>query len=346
MYSFSGSSKLDTNNGNAQLSESDPFDTGITELFGSEHGFVGLEDNRHTMISYDGYFFFDKDAKTIYDYSGQGLILLSDPLERLLGFRNITDVIFANDYYNDRFFMLIKFNGGIQCNISFNYKQKTFVSLHDFDFEDSVATKVNCYFIKNNKFFVVDKNTKVYDENITFSDSLLPRELIVEETDDSTRYASIVDVIFNDNFERIKTLDYINWIGSIISENFKNNNYFIATEPAVYSDYSVDKLRVYSDSCSTELIDVSQKDYHNTDKEDYPNKNRLNDYKLPSFNNGVWTFNYLRNVFSKKNPTSGTLNPSMLSDDRSLIYGKYFVVRFVFEANSEFKLENVSINAN
>jgi len=346
LYSFSGSSKLDTNNGNAQLSESDPFDTGITELFGSEHGFVGLEDNRHTMISYDGYFFFDKDAKTIYDYSGQGLVLLSDPLERLLSFRNITDVIFANDYYNDRFFMLIKFNGGIQCNISFNYKQKTFVSLHDFDFEDSVATKVNCYFIKNNKFFVVDKNTKVYDEDITFIDSLLPRELIVEETDNSTRYASIVDVIFNDNFERIKTLDYINWIGSIISENFKNNNYFIATEPAVYSDYSVDKLRVYSDSCSTELIDVSQKDYHNADKEDYPNKNRLNDYKLPSFNNGVWTFNYLRNVFSKKNPTSGTLNPSMLSDNRSLIYGKYFVVRFVFEANSEFKLENVSINAN
>ena len=57
----------------------------------------------------DGYFFFDKDAKTIYDYTGQGLTLLSDPIERLLNYNELTDVVFANDYYNDRFFMTLKF---------------------------------------------------------------------------------------------------------------------------------------------------------------------------------------------------------------------------------------------
>ena len=84
LFGFSGSSKLNTQDGNAQLSESDPFDTGITELFGSEHGFVGLANKNHSMLCYDGYFFFDKDAKTIYDYTGQGLTLLSDMLRLLM----------------------------------------------------------------------------------------------------------------------------------------------------------------------------------------------------------------------------------------------------------------------
>lgn len=344
LFGFNGSSKLNTQNGNAQLSESDPFDTGITELFGSEHGFVGLENKNHTMISYDGYFFFDKDAKTIYNYTGQGLTLLSDPIERLLDFNDITDVMFADDYYNDRFFMLIKFSNNRKVNLSFNYKQKTFVSLHDFDYDDSISTKVNCYFIKFGKIFKVDKSTDIYCDDISFGDLLFPKIVVEDENHDESYYGSIIDVIYNNDFEKIKSLDAIGWIGSIVIDNFKSSTYFIVTEPTTRTDYSVDKLRIYSDSCSTELINVSQKDYHNTNKEDYPNKNRLNDYKLPSFNQGIWYFNYLRNIFNKDNPTRGSLMPGMGSDDRSLIYGKYFVIRFVFEQSTKFRLENVYFN--
>lgn len=344
LYSFSGSSKISTQDGNAQLTESDPFDTGITELFGSEHGFVGLADKHNTMISYDGYFFFDKDAKTVYDYTGQGIILLSDPIERLMNYEDIVNVTFANDYYNDRFFMQINFINYKSIVLSFNYKQKTFVSLHDFSFDESISTKTNCYFIYNNRFYKVDKNVAQYHTNITKTDNFLPHHLDEKTSDEGDYQSSIVDVIFNDSFEAIKVLNSISWIGSTIQNDFKNENYIIATEPAIYTDYSVDQLRIYTDSCCTELLDVSQKDYHNTNKSDYPNKERLNDYKLPSFNNGIWSFNYLRNVYNKNNPFSTEVTRNMTSDVRSLIYGKYFVVRFIFDSDRNFKLENVMFN--
>ena len=366
LFGFSGSSKLNTQDGNAQLSESDPFDTGITELFGSEHGFVGLANKNHTMLCYDGYFFFDKDAKTIYDYTGQGLTLLSDPIERLLNYNELVDVIFANDYYNDRFFMALKYKRreGIEgfdyVTLSFNYKQKTFVSLHDFTFDESFSTKTNCYFIKDNLVYVVDKNATGYGDpaikDIDIDDIVFPSGIKIEHNGDSIiRYRqSIIDVIYNDNFESVKTLNSINWVGSDIWDEF---NYLtkkttqqgeIVIEPEYNSPITdlvaeairsnkafVDYIRVYSESCCTELNKITSDDYYD--------KSPLNpnDYKYPSYNNGVWTYNYLRNILNNKNTKE---NGKLISDESSLIYGKYFVVRFVINEGRKFKLENVIFN--
>lgn len=362
LFGFSGSSKLNTQDGNAQLSESDPFDTGITELFGSEHGFVGLSNKNHSMLCYDGYFFFDKDAKTIYGYSGQGLTLLSDPIERLLNYNEIVDVIFANDYYNDRFFMALKYkrrediDGYDYVTLSFNYKQKTFVSLHDFTFDESFATKTNCYFIKDNIVYVVDKNSNDYAD-IDIEDILFPSGIKIELDEDQNpiKYRqSIVDVIYNDSFEKIKTLNAISWIGAasdeqfnymtkhvtregtiVIEPQYNANRINLVAEPIYSNNNFVDYIRVYSESCCTDLIDISSRDYH---QETPLNPNN---YKYPSYNNGIWTFNYLRNIFDNKNTKQ---NGNLISDESSLIYGKYFVVRFVFEQGRKFKLENVIFN--
>lgn len=366
LFGFSGSSKLNTQDGNAQLSESDPFDTGITELFGSEHGFVGLANKNHTMLCYDGYFFFDKDAKTIYDYTGQGLTLLSDPIERLLNYNELVDVIFANDYYNDRFFMALKYKrrenieGFDYVTLSFNYKQKTFVSLHDFTFDESFSTKTNCYFIKDNLVYIVDKNATGYGDSVVkdidIDDIVFPSGIKIEHNGDSIiRYRqSIIDVIYNDNFELVKTLNSINWVGSDIWDEF---NYLtkkttqqgeIVIEPEYNSPITdlvaeairsnkafVDYIRVYSESCCTELNKITSDDYYD--------KSPLspNDYKYPSYNNGVWTYNYLRNILDNKNTRE---NGKLISDESSLIYGKYFVVRFVIDEGRKFKLENVIFN--
>ena len=333
LFGFSGSSKLSTQDGNAQLSESDPFDTGITELFGSEHGFVGLSDKNHTMLCYDGYFFFDKDAKIIYDYNGQGLTLLSDPIEEIFRYK-IKDVIFANDYYNDRFFVCIKFDNQIldkSITLSFNYKQKTFVSIHDFNYDKSFSTKTNCYFVKNNKVYVEDKNSNNYND-IYIIDTIYPKYGSKDEV------GAIIDIIYNNDFERIKTLNSIQWIGSKIQNYIPLNNALIknpedvlVSEADERSDFSVDKIQIYSDTCKTKLEDVSNKDFHNNAERS------LLQHKYPSFNNGIWSYNYFRNVLTDKNNTN-------LSDDKSLIYGKYFVVRFVFNHDNNFKIENVNFN--
>ena len=364
LFGFSGSSKLSTQDGNAQLSESDPFDTGITELFGSEHGFVGLADKNHTMLCYDGYFFFDKDAKTIYSYNGQGLTLLSDPIERLLNYNELVDVVFANDYYNDRFFMALKYKrrenieGFDYVTLSFNYKQKTFVSLHDFTFDESFSTKTNCYFIKDNLVYIVDKNSTNYGDptikDIDIDDIVFPSGIKIEHDTEQNilRYRrSIIDVIYNDSFELVKTLNSISWVGSDVWDEFnyltKNTTQQgeIVIEPkfsspiadlvaeAIRSNKSfVDYIRVYSESCCTELNYIAYSDYYD--------KSPLNpnDYKYPSYNNGVWTYNYLRNILNNKNTKE---NGKLISDESSLIYGKYFVVRFVIDGGRKFKLENV-----
>lgn len=364
LFGFSGSSKLNTQDGNAQLSESDPFDTGITELFGSEHGFVGLANKNHTMLCYDGYFFFDKDAKTIYSYNGQGLTLLSDPIERLLNYNELVDVVFANDYYNDRFFMALKYKrrenieGFDYVTLSFNYKQKTFVSLHDFTFDESFSTKTNCYFIKDNLVYIVDKNSTNYGDptikDIDIDDIVFPSGIKIEHDTEQNilRYRrSIIDVIYNDSFELVKTLNSISWVGSDVWDEFnyltKNTTQQgeIVIEPkfsspiadlvaeAIRSNKSfVDYIRVYSESCCTELNYIAYSDYYD--------KSPLNpnDYKYPSYNNGVWTYNYLRNILNNKNTKE---NGKLISDESSLIYGKYFVVRFVIDGGRKFKLENV-----
>ena len=361
LFGFSGSSKLNTQEGNAQLSESDPFDTGITELFGSEHGFVGLSNKNHTMLCYDGYFFFDKEAKTIYDYNGQGLTLISDPIEKLLNYNEIIDVIFANDYYNDRFFMTLKYKriknipGYDYVTLSFNYKQKTFVSLHDFTFEKSFSTKTNCYFIKNNTIYVIDKDPTNYTYGgLEINDIIYPSALEPIVGEQAYQKKAIVDIIFNDSYEVVKTLNAISWIASEINHDFnymdvktdrEGQTYYeefnttITSKLVAESDgrhkYAVDNIRVYSDSCCTDLNNISYNDHYN-DKPLDPNL-----YKHPSYNNGIWTYNYLRNILDNKNTKE---NGKLISDESSLIYGKYFVVRFVFNHSNNFKLENVIFN--
>ena len=109
----------------------------------------------------------------------------------------------------------------------------------------------------------------------------------------------------------------------------------LMSEGLIRSQWAVDYIRVYSDSCCTELNNINHEDHYN-DKPLDPNV-----YKHPSYNQGVWSYNYLRNILDNKNTKQ---NGNLISDESSLIYGKYFVVRFVFEQGRKFKLENVIFN--
>ena len=60
-------------------------------------------------------------------------------------------------------------------------------------------------------------------------------------------------------------------------------------------------------------------------------------YKYPFYNQGIWTFNYFRNILNSKNHVT-----NYSGDNNSLIEGKYFVIRFIFD--SDFKFETLYLN--
>lgn len=349
MYRFVGSNNLNATNGDIVTAESQPFDTGIREIFGSEYGFAGLRKKTDNMTCEQGYIFYDRDAKVIYNYGGNNQMnKLSDKINKLFSHSEVNTISFANDYYNNRFFVCITFSNGRSATLTYNFQEevKSFVSLHDFKFEKSFSTKVNCYFINsnNNNIYTIDKNNFAIYKELAFTDTLYPQKEI-----NNTQYYSVIDVIINPQVENIKTLDCVSWCARSIREQYpiitdQPETLLVAEEQVKYKPCSF--MRIYTDTCSTELCDFSKK----PDSTNISNEYRLNElesYRLPRYNQGVWTFNYFRNILnvndnfkyleSSDNYRDGA---KYNADQNSLIEGRYFIIRFVFDED-EFKLENV-----
>ena len=86
---------------------------------------------------------------------------------------------------------------------------------------------------------------------------------------------------------------------------------------------------IYTDETCTGELNINCDDGHN----------ELNNYKYPYWDKGKWNFNYFRN-------TVATITKPTDSDNQSVIYGKYFVIRFIFNNNRRFKLESVESKIN
>lgn len=355
MFRFSGSNTLQSTDGEIQTTENTPFETGIAEIFGSDFGFAGLQNKSDHIITENGYIFFDRDSRIVYMYSGQNqMTKVSDEIEKLFRHRDIKNIHFANDYYNNRFFMSIIFydyDGYDEylrpVTLSFSTLDdiKSFVSLHDFYYFHAFNTKTKCYFLTtdNEDICHVDKNEfGIYTKLELTSDFVYPNnytEIDINTNNgiyNTNSFDSIIDIIDNNNYERIKTLNAINWCSRNVESEFKvlNKDYISNLKMAESFDeeYPCKAMRVYSDSCCSPLFDFSEISNNIS-------INSLNEYKYPRYNQGIWTYNYFRNIQNSK-----TNFPPYVSDNNSLIEGKYFVVRFLF--NKEFKLETLSLNYN
>lgn len=347
LFRFNGSNKLSGQESEINLSESNLFDIGISEVFGSEHGFGGLQDRRWSLLAHNAYYYWDSDSNNIYRYDGNGTPkVISDLIYKLLYDFKIDSIIFSEDFYNNRIFVQLKNYSNNAITLSYFESANSFVSIHDFKYENSFNTKVNCYFYNNNFdgnfIYKVDENTIGYN-NLKYAPALFPNYKLNDE------YCAIVDVIIMSNFNDIKVLDSINWICSNISTyNESNSNITISTrlaEELLDRDYAGDYLLIYSDSCSTELIDIQNRANDvsiTTANKRNPN---IDSYKRPRYNLGTWSLNYFRNILNTNDVFKYGLS-SNNSDNKSLMYGKYFVARFVFDSNNNFKLENVTLNIN
>lgn len=345
IYKFSGQNSLTASGGeDVQMKESEVFDTGIQELFGSEFGYAGLVSKDHQILSEFGYTFWDRDSGRIYLYTGNAQMkVLSDDISKLLRRNNITNIYLADDYYNNRIFICVNFEDGKIATLSYDFVAKSFISLHEFKFDWAFKTKTKCYFVgaTNNKYNAIYKiGTEIGNySGLAYNDTLYP----------SITNSCIVDVIYNDRFEAIKTLNSISWIcnkivsfSAPISNNPKSllvaEENFEITNPEVR--YKGNKLRIYTDSCATESINIVPRS----------NDSPIGDaksYTRVRYNLGKWTFNYFRNILNIPNEETETDIPPFLQNygqDSSLIYGKYIVARFVFNRTTNFKFEDVTFN--
>lgn len=373
IFAFTGNNTISTNGGeNISLKETDVFDTGINEIFGSEYGFGGLKDKKHALVLPEMYVFYDEDANQIYAYSGQSQIeKISDSIEKLMKSAPIKKVRFGGDFVNSRMFVTFTFLDNRTehtMTLSYNFKNKSFVCLHDFKFSNSFNTKTKCYFYTYSNIYVVDKDTIGYDDTLVVNELSYPNYTFEETVQQQvvSRKASIVDIMFNEHIENIKTLNALSWIISNINNfRYKGNvsaqRGFLVAEEILNRDYSGDKLRIYTDTCYTGLLDISKKSNNSSIY-------NADSYKYPRYNQGVWTFDYFRDIFNiddifgyltdeekiqdltnsdkDKNYPQNVNTANNFSDNHPLVEGKYFVIRFILDPKNNFKLENVSLNLN
>lgn len=189
---------------------------------------------------------------------------------------------------------------------------------------------------------------------------------------------SYLDIIYNNDYNNSKSLESINYILNYFDNRYSLNatNIYNVAEDGLRRRYAGYYLDIYTDE--TQAINLKLSDGSNdTDENNKDTYNHYDDYKYAKFDKGSWNFNYFRNSFNGGNNelTEAELtracnyiyyNPSTKqneahviteedlknsplykSDNRSLIYGKYIVARFIFnndDAAHRFKLENITFN--
>lgn len=185
-----------------------------------------------------------------------------------------------------------------------------------------------------------------------------------------------IDIIYSRDIESTKALDSIQYILDVINKPFGTINVaeqaFARLENHKDGRYSGDYLVLYSDETYSGQIDINDKGDNNI----------MDNYKYPTFQKGHWEFNNFRNggtqlitadelakvytnipyVDDKGNTIVATITLKDLyesfgitstesgialrSDNRSLIYGKYIVARFIFNNDKKIKLQNVTFITN
>ena len=362
---------IKANNTDIQISTRDLFDGEPIEVLVGNHGFGGMQTENSWCLNQIGYFYLDKDSKRIYIFNDNHITDLTNDIIYLINNIDIDNAWFETDFKNNRVLTCIQYHtkeiDKDYITISYDMRIKKWLSLHDYYFTKSLNTKNNCYFWANeannnikNIIYDVDK-TILGDYKLLHNNTkLFPYYTI------NNKECAIFDVIFNDNYLDSKTINSINYLINKVY-NYKSNDDRMA-EPFMRNEsfedkthYAGDLIRLYTDICDTENLDISV----NTEI------NQFDEYKKPHYEKGYWEFNYFRNAINKIATETqllkrlGAENKNQLtpeqqskfeenlkkyipSDNRSLLYGRYFVIRFIIDNNDNIpiRFETLSINYN
>ena len=330
----SADAKLTADNTNITLQNNNIFDIAPQELFSSDLGQGGLKYRECAEYTQYGYIWYDTCHYKIYLLFNNSVKDLTADIQELINYFRFEKCYFNVDNRTDRIFIHLcqhnksDYSDGLTLAIS--TLTNNFISIYDFKFNKSLRTNDNIYFVHDySSIFVYDSNIKGYDELTNVFD-LFPNLY---------NNSPYVDIIFNENFEIVKQIETIVWLHEFINNSSKFDNNFIdfnRLNKIRYKDNLKDiYIQIYTNASATDILPLF------SEEDDEKAKNILQTsyyYKYPWYDKGVWHFNYLRAL------SNGSTNDS---DDRTLIYGNYFIVRFVFNinnVNNKLMFNNVDIN--
>lgn len=286
------------NNRNIQLTAVDAFDVNYKEIFPDKESVGGLANKNNAIYGKFGYIFYSKVDNKIYHYDENKLLVISDDIKNVLesktledintfsnvlkiGFNNITNEVYFDNFY---------------YNIVYNIDSKKFISINRNLVDNNIVHAENYY--KVNEFIETKNNLYIY------TNKLISKQNIIQLYNEDIKFKQgKIAIIINENYNKIKVLEYIRYKCYYIDKitaNWLEFNYNINKVPK-----SPNKLRVYNDICNTGQIDLN-----NNLKDD----NSYNDIKKPTYDLGNFNISYLRDKNTNKQ-----------------IIGNYFIVEFTFD---------------
>lgn len=135
----------------SQLSIPDTFDIDYKELLPSNEGFGGLRNNKESIISKNGYIWYDSVNKYIFMFVDGKIDILSKDIINFLKVLDIETVRFAEDYKYNRLIICIYLKDGQTITLSYSFYTNSYISLHDYTFTDNYKTFNNSYLFDRNK---------------------------------------------------------------------------------------------------------------------------------------------------------------------------------------------------
>ena len=356
LYKFDANQTIMSNNEDIKLQESEPFDIGLSQVFDSQYGYGGIENKEAGCITFDSYFFYDNKSNHIFAYSGNNQVQLIDgTIYKLLEYYKPNVCRTVHDIVNKR--ILFEFELPISeetkypiITLSYNYKSKSFVSIHDITLKNSFTT-INTVYSYNKEFIkLFDTTYKNIPQDILFTPfnlyklygSASERSYLIFDYLDESPF-NIAIIIFPKNYLK-EVLNNVSYIGNVIENDITSGN----GRDENGLRYSYNKLNVLITKPETIVkafnivTDICKSNIIRDTIDDTIRPNSLLDYKGIKYDKGNWNINYfrdnqnIRDVYNYNN---------VESDNLSLIYGKFFILNFNFINEKPIKFEEVFINS-
>ena len=282
-------------NKNIQLHSVDVFDVQYKEVFTSNNSYGGLKNSEHSIFGEFGYIFYSESNKRFMRYDNNSLITIDDNIYSII--KNIRNPIIKFGLDISNHIIITQIN-----NIFFvyDYKINNIISLLTFGEENLNNHGINNFYALNS-FLSIEND--VYANVINTSNLITTTLKKLNNT--NTNISSKFSIIINENYNKIKVLEYIKY-KCYEKENYDKSEFRRIKSPKT--------LRVYNDLCDTGELDIA---VNLKDQETY------NDITKPTYDLGNFNMSYLRD--KKTN---------------SQIFGNYFIVSFTFD-NYNFEFESL-----
>ncbi len=356
LYKFDATQTISATDEDIKLQEAEPFEVGLSQVFDSQYGYGGIENKEAGCITFDSYFFYDNNSNHIFAYSGNNQIQVIDgSVYKLLREINANSCRTLHDAANNRIlfeFELPIYEGSEDSiiTLSYNYKSKSFVSIHDITLKNSFTT-VNTVYSYNKEFIkLFDTTYKTIQQDILFKPfnlyklygSASKRSYLIFDNLDESPF-NIAVIMFPKNYLK-EVLNNISYIGNIIDNDINSGS----GRDENGLKYSYNKINVLVTKPETivkafsVITDICKSNIIRDTIDDTIRPNSLLDYKGIKYDKGNWNINYfrdnqnIRDVYNYNN---------VESDNLSLIYGKFFILNFNFINEKPIKFEEVFINS-